>query len=93
MLVRIRFARGPQFHRKPGKNRPAALGAGALLIPPAAMAAVMGLWRLTSDLQVTGEFGIANGLFSHWHVWIALSALLSWCAFTLNRYGNGRASS
>ena len=88
MVVRIRFARGPRFHQRPGKNRHAALGAGALLIPPAAMAAVMGIWRLASDLRVTGEFGIAHGFFSHWHVWIALSALLFWCAFTLNRYGS-----
>ena len=46
----------------------------ALLVAPAAFTAfVIGFWRLGQDMGWTGEFFIAEGLFSHWQVWIALS--------------------
>ena len=58
----------------------------ALLTPAAAVAFVMGMWRVCEDLGWAGAFLISGGFFSHWQVWIALSiglkmlssALLAW---------------
>ena len=58
----------------------------ALLTPAALVALVMGLWRVSADLDWAGAFPIASGFFSHWQVWIALaiglkmlsSSLLAW---------------
>jgi hypothetical protein len=61
----------------------------ALLTPSAAMAFVLGAWRLGADLKWTGEFAISRGLFSHWQVWIAMAGLLQTCASLLNRYARG----
>jgi hypothetical protein len=65
------------------------LATGALLTPAALMALVLGCWRLASDLNLTGEFVIARGLFSHWQVWMVLAGILQTCASVLNRYGRG----
>ncbi len=48
----------------------------ALLSPASVMALVLGLWRLTADLDWTGSFLISKGFFSHWQVWIALAFAL-----------------
>jgi hypothetical protein len=88
MLARIRLPQGRPLLRKPGKNRHVALAMGALLIPAALMAYVLGVWRLASDLGVAGEFGI-TGVFSHWQVWILIAAVLHISAYVLNRYGRG----
>src|SRR5580658_7038011 len=88
MKVRFRFRQGRPVQRRRGKNRKLAAAAGALLIPIALMAYVLGLWRVASDLGLAGEFAI-TGLFSHWQVWIALALGLSAAASTLNRYGRG----
>ncbi len=45
----------------------------ALITPGAVIAFVLGLWRLTADLDWTGTFPISTGLFSHWQVWIAVA--------------------
>ena len=88
MKVRFRFREGRRVSRRRGKNRRLAAAAGALLIPMALMAYILGLWRLASDLGVAGEFGI-TGLFSHWQMWIAVALALSFAASALNRYGRG----
>jgi len=59
----------------------------AVLAPAAAMAFVLGLWRLCADLKWAGEFAISQGVFSHWQVWFATAGLLWICAAILNRYG------
>jgi len=87
--VRIRLAVSPAFERRLAKNRELASVAAALLTPAAAMALVLGVWRLGSDLKWTGEFAITRGLFSHWQVWIAMAGVLQTCASILNRYGRG----
>jgi hypothetical protein len=87
MVVKIRFGRGLQVHRKQGKNRKAALALSALLTPAAVMASVLGLWRLAADLKVTGAFAISSGVFSHWQVWIGFAVVLQRCSWSLNRYG------
>ena len=92
MVVRIRFGRGPRVEKKRGKNRRAALAMAALLTPAAVMASVLGVWRLAADLRWTGDFAIANGLFSHWQVWFASAALLHICSRALNHYGKGASN-
>jgi hypothetical protein len=84
-----------QLHlRFPGDLAPSLLTLGrqlpnilvALLTPAAMVAFVMGLWRVSMDLDWAGAFPIASGFFSHWQVWIALaiglkmlsSSLLAW---------------
>lgn len=57
----------------------------ALLPPAAVLAMVFGFWRLSSDLMWTANFPIANGLFSHWLVWIALAIGLKVTASLLDR--------
>jgi hypothetical protein len=89
MTVRIRFRVSPAFERRLARNRELASMAGALMTPAAAMALVLGFWRLGSDLKWTGEFAITQGIFSHWQVWIAMAGLLETCASILNRYGRG----
>ena len=87
MIVRIRFGPGPHVERKGRKNRRMALAMGSLLVPVAVMASVLGVWRLAADLKIAGDFAIANGLFSHWQVWIASAVVLAFLARLLNRYG------
>lgn len=87
MRVRFRLKKGRSIRRGERKNRRLALGLGTLLTPVAVMAAVLGAWRLASDLRFTGEFGISTGIFSHWQVWVTAAVCLQWAAFTLNRYG------
>ena len=86
MIVRIRLGQGRAPRKTAGKNRHLALAIGALLIPAALMAYVLGFWRLASDIGVTREFAI-RGLFSHWQVWIFMAAILHIAATVLNRYG------
>lgn len=86
MKVRIRLATGPPIKRKSGKNRHLASAAGALLVPASLMTYVVGFWRLASDMGLAAGF-TADGLFSHWQVWIALAALIHGTASILNRYG------
>jgi hypothetical protein len=87
MKVRVRFLKGPTIRKVRGTNRMLARGLGALLTPIAVMAAVLGIWRLASDLRFTGEFGISSGLFSHWQVWMTAAGFIQWAAFSLTRYG------
>lgn len=88
MKVRFRFQEGRRVSRRRGKNRRLAAAVGALLIPMALMAYVLGLWKVGSDLGLAGEFGI-TGVFAHWQVWIAIALALSFAASALNRYGRG----
>jgi hypothetical protein len=48
----------------------------ALLSPASVIALVLGLWRVTADLQWTESFLISQGFFSHWQVWIVLAIAL-----------------
>lgn len=89
MKVTIRLRLGPTFGRSLARNRQLACVVASLLTPAALMALALGIWRLGSDLSLTGEFAISRGLFSHWQVWIAMAGLLQTCASVLNRYGRG----
>jgi len=89
MAVRVRIRLKPELARKVARGRRLAVAAGALLTPAALIALVLGCWRLAADLNLTGQFAISGGLFSHWQVWIVLAAVLQTCASRLNRYGRG----
>jgi hypothetical protein len=92
--VIIRWKAGPRRARKDGAERGAVAVASALLTPAAAMAAVIGILRIASDLHLAGSFVFVSGFFSHWQVWLGAAALLQLCSRALNRYGarSGRAS-
>lgn len=87
MVVRIKFRRGPRVGRKRRRNKRFALVVGALLPVMALTAGVLAVWRIASDLKLSGSFAISSGLFSHWQVWMGGAVLLQACAFALNRYG------
>jgi hypothetical protein len=93
MLVRIRFGRSSHLEKKSHKNRGIALGVAALLTPAAALATVVGMWRIAADLNWASGFVISAGFFSHWQVWLGVAILLQFCARVLNRYGkNGQTA-
>jgi hypothetical protein len=91
MVVRIRLSSETRVRQKRRKNQHVALAMAALLTPAAVMACVLAFWRLAADLNATGRFPIPNGLFSHWQIWLTLSASLQFCATLLNRYGKPQA--
>src|SRR5271170_3785276 len=92
MVVRIRLSSGARVRQKPRKNQHVALALASLLTPLAVMACVLTLWRLAADLNVTGQFPIADGLFSHWQVWLTVGTMLQFSAILLNRYGKAEVA-
>jgi hypothetical protein len=88
MRVRIRFNSRARTSPVGGLGRTLASAMGALLTPAAAVAAILGLWRLAADLNWAGDFAISTGFFSHWQVWLALAAALELAAWRLSRYGH-----
>jgi hypothetical protein len=67
-------------------RRKAASAVAALLAPVALAGYALGMWSLGADLGVAGHFGINNGLFSHWQVWIGFGIAATAVAMKLNRY-------
>lgn len=80
------------MRQKSRKNQHVALALASLLTPAAVMACVLAFWRLTADINVTNQFPIRDGLFSHWQVWLSCAAVLQLAATVLNRYGNPHRS-
>ncbi len=60
----------------------------ALLTPSAVLALAMALWRVGADLGWTDAFLIADGFFSHWQVWIAMSIGLKLISSTMIAWGS-----
>jgi hypothetical protein len=87
MVVRIRFSKGLRLGRKRQKDKRMALLLAALLPPTALTAAILAMWRIAADLNLTGSFAISSGIFSHWQVWLGAAIVLQVCARALNRYG------
>ena len=87
MKVRILLGAGVRRQPKNRKNARVALAFAALLRPASLMAFALGFWRIASDMRISGEFPILDGVFSHWQVWIAAGFAIEACAFMLNRYG------
>lgn len=87
MLLRIRLKHGPTVQRRKGKNRRIAAALSAFLTPAALMCSVLALWKLGSDLDLTGQFAFAEGVLSRWQIWGTAAAGLQAGAWVLNRYG------
>jgi hypothetical protein len=87
MLVRIRLKHGPTVQKKKGKNRKVAVALSLFFTPAALMCSVLALWKVGSDLELTGQFAFAEGMFSRWQLWGTAAAGLQAGAWVLNRYG------
>ncbi len=86
MVVRIRFGRGPVVARRKGKNsRIALLGAGVLTLVAICLSS-LAIWRLCQDVGLAGDFVFADGLLSHWQVWIAAAGAAYYACWRLSRY-------
>jgi hypothetical protein len=86
MQIKIRLRRGVRIDQRRGKNRRLALAAAGLLAPAALMTFILACWRIASHMSYASEFAIEEGIFSHWHVWAAITAVLVFLAVRLNRY-------
>ena len=86
MVVRIRFGRGPVVTRRKGKNGRIAMLSASVLTLVSICFASMGVWRLTEDVDLTGDFVYTEGLLSHWQVWIAAAVLTQYTGWKLTRY-------
>ncbi len=86
MRVRIRLGRGPKVTKRPGKNSRIALLGASLMTMGAICLASMGLWRVSVDVDLAGDFVFADGLLSHWQVWFAAAGLIQYGAWRLNEH-------
>ena len=57
-----------------------------LLSPLAVIAALMACWRFGVDTGWTDSFVVADGLMSHWQVWLALAIGIQWLAHRLDQH-------
>jgi hypothetical protein len=93
MRVVIRFGHGPKVGPHPRRQDPTVLlAAGALLTLAAVAAGVLGLWRIAADLDLTSDFAISSGFFSHWQVWIAAAVLLEVGSRFLQRHARRQSA-
>jgi hypothetical protein len=86
MQLRIKINYATPLRKAYSFNRQVVRGTAALLGPASVMAFVLGGWRLGADLNLTGQFAISNGIFSHWQVWLALGAAMQAASSFLSRY-------
>lgn len=86
MILKIRLRRGVRIEQRRGKNRRLALAASGLMVPAALMAFILACWRIAAHMSYASEFAIEDGIFSHWHVWVAITGALVFLAVKLNRY-------
>ena len=86
MVVRIRFGRGTMVKRRKGKNSRIATLAAGLLTMASISCAALGLWRVGTDLDWTGDFVFSKGLLSHWQVWIGVAVAIQYLSWRLARY-------
>ncbi len=65
----------------------ASVSMAALLLTPVAMlAGVLVAWRLSAALGWTSDFFIAEGLLSHYQLWLAIAIGAQTSAFIFNRW-------
>ena len=86
MVVKIRFGRGPVVTRRKGKNSRIAMLAASSLTLISICFGSLGVWRLTQDVDLTGDFVFKDGLLSHWQVWIAAAVATQYGAWRLTQY-------
>ncbi len=87
MVVRIRLGTGPRIHPQRNVEAKLALAISSLLTPAAVLSMAVALWRVLADANVTEQFAIQGGLFSHWQVWLAFGIVLQTLAIYLDRHG------
>ena len=90
MQVRVKISYASTLRKARSFNWQVARGTAALLSPASVMAFVLGCWRLGADLNLTGQFAISQGLFSHWQVWLAVGAAMQLASALLARYAARR---
>ena len=86
MVVKIRFGSGPVVTRRKGKNSRMATLAASLLTLVSICLLSLGIWRLSQDLDLAGDFIFPDGVLSHWQVWIAAAAAVQYSCWRLTRY-------
>src|SRR5665213_2726169 len=86
MVVRIRFGRGPVVTRRQGKNSRIAMLAASLLTLVSICLGSLGIWRLSQDVNLAGDFIFPDGFLSHWQIWIASAAVTQYSCWRLTRY-------
>lgn len=75
----------PQGYRDVEKQASVSSAIACLLSPIALMAGILGAWRFFSERGMAGDFVIAEGLFSHWQVWVGLAVVLRMGSAFLDR--------
>ena len=93
MQVRLKIDYASSVRKAHSFNWQLARGTAALLWPASVMAFVLGGWRLGADLNLTGQFAIVQGIFSHWQVWFAVGGAMQLFSAVLTRYARRRYSS
>ena len=91
MVVRIRFGRGRRVERRTANSGRAARLAASVLTLIAICLGSFGVWRIAEDLGWAGDFVIAEGIFSHWQIWIGSAVVLQWVAGRLASYARSAA--
>lgn len=78
MVVRIRITRVPR-----------ASEVASRLAGPLTLLSVscffLSVWKILADLGWGGQFFIANGVWSHWQLWIAAAVAAQLLSFRLSR--------
>lgn len=87
MIVRIKLQLGPTVSAARNLSSKLAFALSGMLTPTSVICFAISLWRLLSDLNITGEFIFSGGLLSHWQVWLALGILTQTLSVFLDRYG------
>jgi hypothetical protein len=95
MVVRIRISTSlPRIHNGVTGNRSVtgngvaaelASGLAGLLTLVSVACFTMSVWKLLSEMGWVGKFFIAEGVFSHWQVWIAGAVAAQLVSFRLSR--------
>ncbi len=90
MVVRIRISTNlPRIHKGVTGNGVAAgelaSGLAGLLTLVSVACFTMSVWKLLSEMGWVGKFFIAEGVFSHWQVWIAGAVAAQLVSFRLSR--------
>ena len=88
MVVRVKCQYASALEKFRHAHRQATLTAALVLNTLGVGAYVLGVWRLLSDLRLTGEFAISRGLFSHCQVCLSLGVILNAAGVSLNRYAH-----
>lgn len=87
MVVRIRISAGPDSFLRRRYDAKFAMACAGLLTPAAVLCFVMALWGVLADTGFAKEFVFAEGLLSHWQVWLALGVLVQGLGIALDKYG------